>query len=231
MRAVGAPAAAYGDAVVTLMELRRMVDVAFIATSQGLDPWEDPHPDRSPLEEEYSRVLDPGKWRIVPARVEAWCDVLIEVGLATVERDVTLRWAPDRGRTFARIDRLVSPTPSTVPLVFAYFGFEGVDINAVTIAAGDPAVELTGVPPCGCDACDSGSQDALGLVDDHILGVVSGVFRHLTRGSRTITVHSADGWSASGAFDHNEVDRVLADPTGWDEVSGSPWQSAGGATQ
>jgi hypothetical protein len=94
-----------------------------------------------------------------------------------------VRWAADRGRGHARIDRLVPRRVDRLPLVLAYSAFEGVDVNAVTLGVGDPAVEVTGVPPCGCDACDSGSQEELDLLDEHMLGVVCGQFRHLTTAS------------------------------------------------
>lgn len=116
---------------------------------------------------------------------------------------------------------------STAPLVLAYSAFEGVDVNAVTIGVGDPAVEVTGVPPCGCDACDSGSQAEQDLLDEHMLGVVGGQFRHLTDGERTIVVHGAHRWSASGDFERDEVDRVLADPRAWHEVTGPSWLPEG----
>jgi hypothetical protein len=213
--------------VATLAEPLRVVDDAFAARSEGLEPWPDPHPDRAPLEEEYSRVLDPGKWRLVPARAEAWCDGLVRLGLATLERDAAARWRRDRNPLEVRVDRLVPHRGSALPLVLGYLAFDGADINGVTIGAGDPAVEVTRVPPCGCDACDSGSQPALDAVDEHMAGVVTGVFRHLTDGERTVLVHSAHGWAASGRIDPDDVDGILADPTGWDEVSGASWLADG----
>ena len=68
--------------VVTEQELRAVVESAFAVTGRGLARWPDPHPDRSPLEEEYSRVSDPAKWRLVGARADAWCRALVETGLA-----------------------------------------------------------------------------------------------------------------------------------------------------
>lgn len=35
---------------------------------------------------------------------------------------------------------------------------------------------LATVPDCGCDACDSGSDDLLEVMDREVLGVVSGAF-------------------------------------------------------
>lgn len=213
--------------MVSLAELTRAVDVAFATTAHGLEPWPDPHPNRAPLADEYSRVLDPRKWRIIPARAEAWCIAAVDLGLATLERDAAVRWATDPGHRHARVDRLMPRSVNSLPLVLAYSAFEGVDVNAVTIGVGDPAVEVTGVPLCGCDACDSGSQAELDLLDEHLVGVVGGQFRHLTDGERTIVVHGAHRWSAAGDFERDEVDRVLADSSGWHEVTGPSWLPAG----
>ena len=223
--AAGQPGAAYGAAVVTSSELLRAVDASFSVRARHLPSWPDPHPGRPPTDEEYSRVLDPGKWRIVPARAEAWRDAVVELGLADLEPDTTVRWASEPGLRYARVDRLVPRVGGALALVLAFTAFEGDEINGVTIGAGDPAVTVTVAPTCGCDACDAGSQEVLDAVDEHVLGVVSGRFRHLTRRDRTITVHRADGWSANGAFRPGEIEAVLAAPSGWQEIRGSPWSS------
>jgi len=45
-----------------------------------------PSPEgEEPLEEEYSQVLDPVRYRIVAARARAWTDALVAAGLARVE--------------------------------------------------------------------------------------------------------------------------------------------------
>jgi hypothetical protein len=57
---------------------------------------------------------------------------------------------------------------------------------------------------------------------------VRGSFRRLTRGERNITVIEDGGWRASGfrttarRIGH-QVDAILADPNGWDELSGLSW--------
>jgi hypothetical protein len=91
------------------------------------------------------------------------------------------------------------------------------------LGVGDPAICVAWFPACGCDACDDGSQEVLDELDRHLLGVVSGTFRRLSSGDRVITVIEEGGLSASGAFRRGEVDAVLADPTGWDEVAGASW--------
>jgi len=44
----------------------------------------------------------------------------------------------------------------------------------VSLGVGDPAVLVLAAPDCGCDACDSGSQDALDELDEYMLSVVTG---------------------------------------------------------
>ena len=104
------------------------------------------------------------------------------------------------------------------------------DDGGVTLGVGYPAVPIAWIPDCGCDACDSGSQDVLDELDDAIVGVVSGVFRRLSSGDREITVMGTDRWRASsrgsGRFGRGEVAAILADPTGWREVSGRPWMAS-----
>lgn len=173
------------------------------------------------------------KWRIIPARAEAWCLALVGLGLGTLEHDVAQRWTGDRVQQDVRVDRVRPQRPAALPLVVAYWRFIGAEVNvdldvepnAVSIGVGDPAIELTVVPDCGCDACDSGSERFLSVLDDHIRGIVKGEMRRLTKGARTITVHNRDGWAASGSFARDEVARILAHPDGWDEISGVAWST------
>ena len=60
------------------------------------------------------------------------------------------------------------------------------------------------VPDCACDACDSGSQIALDVLDEYVICVVTGTYRKLWRGGREITVYSKDRMSWSG-FDKRRV--------------------------
>ena len=73
-------------------ELLASVDAAFEVTGRGLVPWPAPHPDRSPLDEEYSRVTDPGKWRIIVARADAWLVAVAEDGLAVDDPGASVLW-------------------------------------------------------------------------------------------------------------------------------------------
>ena len=217
--------------VVTEQELLDAVDEAFAVTGRGLAPWPDPHPDRRPRAEEYSRLSDPAKWRIIGARADAWVVALPAAGLAEVERDAAIRWEAPPGTVLSRADRLVPHVAGGLPLVVARSRLGPVDDAGVTLGAGDPAVVIGWIPDCGCDACDSGSQDVLDELDEVIVGVVSGAFRRVVSGDRVITVISTDRWNASssgsGGIDRGEVARIMADPTGWREVSGVSWLAGG----
>lgn len=78
--------------MITAHELVAAVEAAFAVTGRGLAAWPDPHPGRSPRDEEYSRVTDPYKWRIVGARAEAWLVALADAGVAQIEVDTEIPW-------------------------------------------------------------------------------------------------------------------------------------------
>jgi hypothetical protein len=59
----------------TVSELQRQVASRYELLD--LPTWPDPHPERaSPQDEEYSRLTDPGRYRIVHARARTWAAVL-----------------------------------------------------------------------------------------------------------------------------------------------------------
>ncbi len=212
--------------VVTRAALLAAVDAAFEVTGRGLSSWPDPHPDRSPLGSEYSRLTDPGKWRIIGARADAWLVSLADAGLGRLEQGVEVRWRLAPGTVISRTDRVVPRAAGALPLVVSRSQL-GTAVDAgVTLGVGDPVICVTWLPGCGCDACDSGSQDTLDELDRHILGVISGAFRRLSAGDREITVIDSDGWSASNLSRRDDVERVLCDPTGWDDVAGASWLEA-----
>lgn len=202
------------------------VEVAFGETGRGLRSWPNPHADRAPSDDEYSRTTDAGRWRIVGARVDAWLAVLEDTGLARVHRDVTVTWVTEPGTRVSSTDRAVPHRPGALPLVVARSAIGDVRDAGVTFGVGDPAVCVAWLPFCGCDACDSGSQNELDEVDRLVLGVVAGTFRRLTSGAREITQLDGNGRSASGRFDRDGAAAVLADPRGWDELSGEAWMDA-----
>ncbi len=135
-----------------------------------------------PASEEYSRLSDPAKWRIVGARADAWLVALRAAGLAEVERNAPIRWEAPPRTVVSRADRLVPHVVGGLPLIVARSQLGPVDDAGVTLGVGDPAVVITWIPDCGCDACDSGSQDVLDELDEAIVGVVSGAFRRLAVG-------------------------------------------------
>ena len=193
-------------------------------TGQGLAGWPDPHPDRSPGDEEYSRLSDPAKWRIIGARADAWIAAIVDAGLAVIiDVDARVPWRAPPGPVVSRTTLVVPKVGGALPLSVARSQLGSVDDAGVVLGAGDPAVCVVFIPDCGCDACDSGSQDVLDELDVHIVGVVSGAFRRLWRDDREITVIGDHGWRATGRFDRSEVQAVLADPTGWRELSGPSW--------
>ncbi|MEM9609195.1 MAG: DUF6226 family protein [Actinomycetota bacterium] len=223
-------------------ELLAAVDRRFDPGALGLAGWDDPDPDRNPPDEAYSRLTDPGKWAIVGVRADAWVDALVGSGVAEVE-GLDPSWGAGFGPFVTSARRVVPAVARALPLVVARIalwdaGEVVVEDGGILLGVGEPAVPLGPFPDCGCDACDSGSADALEELDTHVLSVVTGVFRHLARPERrrvfpgwrpvaqSITVIERDGWSASnfpGRKGREEAKRILADPVGWDETSGSSW--------
>ena len=185
-------------------ELLTAVELAFEITGRGLRPWPDPHPDRSPLAEQYSRLLDPAKWRIIGARSDAWSKALTDNGVAVIERDVSVDWQDPPGPAITRTDRIVPVAAGALPIVVARSRLDDIDDAGVVLGVGHPSVLVALFPDCGCDACDSGSQDELDHLDRHMLGIVAGRFRRLTRRGRQITTIDADGSSGSGKFGRGE---------------------------
>jgi hypothetical protein len=73
------PAAATLDPMVTEDELLEAVNAASEETGRAFTSWPDPHRDRSPFDEEYSRLTDPTKWRVIGARADAWGRALVDI--------------------------------------------------------------------------------------------------------------------------------------------------------
>jgi len=209
--------------VVTEQDLLAAVNRAFEVTGRGMASWAAPHPDRSPLAVEYSRVTDASKWRIIGARADAWFVALVDAGLARLELGADVQWQVAPRTVISRSDRAVPRATDALALVVSRSQVGDVEDAGVTLGAGDPAVHVAWFPECGCDACDGGSQDVLDDLDAHLLGIVSGAFRRLSAGGREITVIGDGGWSASNLSPHDDVARILADATGWDEVAGASW--------
>jgi hypothetical protein len=178
--------------------LRARVDAAFEATGRDHEPWPDPHPDRVPLDDEYSRVTNPAKWRIIGARADAWIDALTAAGLADVVRDGEPRWSEAVRTDVHRADIVVPRRDGALPLVLARSRIDGVDDAGVTIGVGDPAVVAWWIPDCGCDACDSGSHAVLEELDSWVGGVVRGEFRRLERRVERPPMPAGFRWGVPG---------------------------------
>lgn len=212
--------------VTEVEELEGAVEAAFVRTSRGSTPWPDPHSDRSLMPDEaYSRLTDPAKWRILGARTDAWLIALVRAGLAIVEPDATVNWTAQRHPVISRAERVIPVAAGALELVVAHSQFGDVDDAGLVLGVGDPAECVNWFPDCGCDACDSGSQNELDHLDTDLLGIVTGSFRRLTDGERVITVIGDGGWSASGFSRRTgrRVEAVLADPHGWNELTGRSW--------
>jgi hypothetical protein len=212
--------------VISAAELLGAVDAAFAVTGRGLARWPDPHFGRAPDDAEYSRATNPGKWHIVGARADAWIHALVESGLAAVQQHGPVRWAEPPGTVISRSNQLLPHAAGALPLAVARSKVADAGDAGVTLGVGEPAVVITWIPHCGCDACDSGSQNELDELDNHILGVITGTFRRWSRGNQTITVIGDGRRSASGVTGR-DVDAVLADPVGWQDLFGTPWLTEG----
>jgi hypothetical protein len=210
-------------------ELLADVDGVFAVTGADTPGWDDPHPDRDPPEEEYSRCVNPGKYRILDARVEAWVRVMEEHSLATaVDVDAGRQvWlgAFRSPRDLQRV-RQVEPTrPGGLTLLLATTIVDrapfGLDVGLA--GTGSPSVFLEAVPDCGCDACDSGSADLLETLDGWVLTVARGGVVHARRGQSHIT-RTLDGWQAKGdGYQEAWLDETHLDVGGVRRWRGRPW--------
>ena len=216
--------------MIEVHELQAGVEAAFVQTSRGLAQWPDPYPepDRSSVPDEaYSRLTNPAKWRILGARTDAWLMVVVDAGIAVVEWDAAVSWKAQPDPVVSRAERAVPVAVGALELVVGHSRIGDVDDAGVVLGVGNPAECVNWFPDCGCDACDSGSQNELDHLDAHLLGIVDGSFRRLSRGEQVISV-IAEAWSASGfrttgrRIGH-QVEAVLAEPHGWSELRGSSW--------
>ncbi|WP_420098678.1 DUF6226 family protein [Corynebacterium sp.] len=179
-------------------EILAAVDREYATDPLSAVTWDDPHPDLEVYDEEYSRVTDPERFRIVGARVDAWERALVGLGLAHAEPVVTpsgWRQAPSR-----KAVRLVPLSTGAQPLVMVKEAFHDTPETVLVAGAGgaddrDP-VELGAAPDCACDACDSGSEHLLEDVDELVGKVVGGFVRVW-----------GEGWLAEQWADRTHVNR------------------------
>ncbi len=146
-------------------------------------PWPPPRdPMTSPREEEYSRVTDPAKYRIVHQRATAWAQASVDL-IGAVHEELAVPVGDETSRGWrvpiASAHRLSSPRPGTLPLYLLTTAAPqpaGM-LSALLVAVGRPGFEVEFIPDCGCDACDSGSDDLLEQVDRIFTAVVTGELR------------------------------------------------------
>ena len=193
-----------------LSDVSSAVDAAFLVTGAGLASWPDPRPDRSePRPEEYSRCPDPGKYRIVLARADAWATALAELGLGSAARTAVLpEWQAGRARPASRAVVVEPVADSALPLLFLHWDAGPEWAAMVEVLAGDPPVSCVVMPDCGCDACDDGSEPMLRALDEAIVPVLTGDWLHLEAPGLSVTAAGAR-WSASGSAGGPRRGRVI----------------------
>lgn len=201
------------------------VDRAFAVTGESTPGWPEPHPAMaSPREEEYSRVTDPGKYRIIDARVDAWGRVLAARGVAELRPAVMSRWigAVRPAAEHAEVRQLAPGRGGAMSLILATTLIDGspfgLDIAIAGLGASPVQVDL--LPACGCDACDDGSAALLQALDERVLTVARGGVLHARRGSNSATRDWA-GWSGPGSW----LDGSRPAERGVDRWVGEPWLS------
>ena len=225
-----------GD-MTALEQLLADVDAAFVVTGDGLEPWPDPNPERSPDAAAYSRVTAPERYRLIVARARAWVEGLVAGGIASATAVDRIEWAqePDGFPPVSSRVRRDAARPGTVPLFVIETGFAGLTDNAVEIAFGDPSIRWEYIIDCGCDACDSGSADLLAVLDEAIIDVVSGALRYRWSGHRSLRL-GVDGASMRGEILSRRRERaataagaeawraeILAATEAWAEIGGASW--------
>jgi hypothetical protein len=173
----------------------------FTAHPSGDTRWDDPHEHRDIADEEYSRVSEPERYAVVGARARSWIEALEALELGTAQNVEAPRWA--HGPTDARAV-LVTPEKADALSILVVMGSaEGIE-DAVALGVGDPSVLIAMEPFCGCDACDSGSDNLLTAIDDMFIGIMNGEFLYAEGKDWELTV-GANGWSASGSQDFDSL--------------------------
>jgi hypothetical protein len=206
------------------------VDQAFETTGADTPGWSDPHLGHSPRDEEYSRVADVGKYRILDARLDAWTQVLAEAGLAETRDVPAAPWvdAPRPPSELLRVRQIEPARPGGLALLFATTLVDGAPFGLdVGIARdGDRPVFVELVPTCGCDACDHGSADLLDVLDSWVLTVACGGVVHARRGADSAT-RTVQGWSTSAGAAESWLDASSTPPIGVERWAGLPWHGRG----
>ncbi|ROR90961.1 DUF6226 family protein [Nocardioides aurantiacus] len=218
-------------------ELVADVDDAFRRTGAGTPGWPNPYADEEPPDETYSRCLDPGKYRILHARVDAWVEVLERRGTATTVDVAATTWvdANRKAEQVARVRRITPTQDQGLPLLVAYTKVDG-DLFGVDVGIAQPGdhdnrpVFLDTVPDCGCDHCDSGSEDLLEVLDGWFLTVARGGVVHARAGGMRVT-RTLDGWMSSGGGRREDPEALLQPASNASQHwAGETWLSYGTAS-
>lgn len=185
--------------MITVDELQALVTLRY--ESLDLPTWPNPQAGvDTPPDEQYSRVTEPERYRIVHARAKVWTEVLVEalgVGVETLSNGAV---------------RVVPPSAGTLPLVLlarevpVTTGEGALAVLEIGVVRADVVLDMQ--PDCGCDACDSGSQDLLEAVDQTIRHVVGGPFVAL-RGPGWDADWYPDGGSAGGDAGRPDYDVTM----------------------
>ena len=204
------------------------VERVFAETGRLTPGWEDPHPDRNPPLEEYSRCSDPAKYAIIQTRVAAWIQVLTDQEMVDAIDREPRPWldAVRPPEMLARTRHLEPRAPGGLTLVLASTLVDGA-VLGLDVGLGDGrgrTVLVDTVPDCGCDACDSGSADLLRTIDGWVLTAARGGVLHARSGSSHIT-RTLDGWKGTGQRrDEGWLDGSVPAPDGVDRWTGSAWR-------
>ena len=163
-----------------------------------------------PRDDEYSRLTDPGRYRIVHARARAWAAVLEDEVGARSEVFAPAPAADAVAGPFDRGVRLVPRHPDALLLLLERdvpIRSDAGTLAVLTVAVARPEIVVEAQPDCGCDACDSGSSDLLEAVDAAVRHIVGGPFVVL-RGEKWHAEWHPEGGSA-GSNEHGTDVRML----------------------
>jgi hypothetical protein len=196
-----------------LVDLLDDVQSAFVEIGGATREWPDPHlcadgSVRSPSDDEYERVTDPDRFRILWSRAEAWARVLTARGWA--EQEVSMgeerrRWLTEPS-SIPRRTRWLRPRRTGAQVLALAESENEERFPGLEIGVGDPAAATLLLPHCGCDACDDGAAEILRDLDARVLSIVDGSFEleYSTRGCRTRSSFGAS-CGAGGFRPHRTV--------------------------
>ncbi len=169
--------------------LLQAVNEAFARLRGDLADWPNPHPGgRAALEEEYSRCLEPARYRLLGVRADAWAEAICSLDLGSAESIAPgdVRWVAESHFTPSRVT-VLRGRAGTQPVVVAYAPSDGVEDSHVQIGVGKPTEVLDRQPYCGCDACDTGSADLLESLDAAFILALSGGVYAVREGDNAVT--------------------------------------------